>query len=412
MSKNIYLDYAATTPVDKKILTAMLPYFSEKYGNASSLHTMGQEVSLAVEKARKEIADFFGAKTQEIIFTSGATESNNLTIKGIVQAYYSHQTGEKKVLPHIITTAFEHHCVLNAVKHLEKRGLIEATFIQPEKDGLIAVEKIKKALKKNTILVSIMYVNNEIGTVQPIAKIGQLIKKHNQTLAKNQPKTFFHTDATQAINYFNCQVNRLGVDLLSLSAHKIYGPKGVGALYVRQGTSIETIQDGGGQEMGVRSGTTNSPGIIGMGLAIKQIAKQDRKVENKKMIDLRNHLIKRVLKEIPQVRLNGSRVKRSPNNANFSFLNVEGESLIMLLAEEGIMGSTGSACSSASLTPSHVLLSLGYQPEETHGSLRLTLGKQTIKKEIDMTVNKLKKIIAQLRKVSGSVLADFYKENK
>ncbi len=410
MSKNIYLDYAATTPTDKKVLATMMPYFNEKYGNASSLHTLGQEASLAVEEARKKIADFLGAKAQEIIFTGGATESNNLTIKGIVQAYYGSKIKDSKKLPHIITTAFEHHCILNAVKNLEKKGLIEATFIKPEKDGLIAVEKIKKALQKNTILVSVMYVNNEIGTVQPIAKIGQLIKKHNQALAKNQSEILFHTDATQAINYFDCRVNKLGVDLLSLSAHKIYGPKGVGALYIRQGISIETIQDGGGQENGMRSGTTNSPGIIGMGIAIKEIARRKREIENKKMITLRNHLIRRVLKEIPKVRLNGSQIKRSPNNANFSFLNVEGESLIMLLSEQGVMGSTGSACSSASLAPSHVLLSLGYQPEETHGSLRLTLGKQTTKKDIDKAVNKLKKIITQLRKVSGNVLADFYQK--
>ena len=400
--RRIYLDHGATTPVDKKVMKAMLPYFSEKYGNAMSLHSFGREALEAVDKARKQTADFFGADVSEIIFTSGATESNNLTVKGILKAYYS-KPENKDIKPHIITTSFEHHCVLDACKSSQKEGLAEVTFVKPGKEGLIRVEDVEKAIKKNTILVSVMYVNNEIGTLQPIAEIGKMLKKKNAAI-------LFHSDATQAINYFDCNAKKLGVDLMSMSAHKIYGPKGIGALYIRKGTQIMRVQDGGDQEMGKRSGTHNVPGIVGLGAAISLISGQ--KKINAKIKDLRDILIKKVLAGIPDVKLNGSRIKRSPNNANFSFARVEGESLILMLDAKGIAASTGSACSSGSLKPSHVLLSIGLKSEEAHGSLRFTLGKHTTRQDIDAAVNKLKKVIEKLRKVSGKVLEDYYANKK
>lgn len=394
----IYLDYAATTPVDKKVLKAMLPYFSDKFGNASSIHSFGQVAGEGVEKARNQVAEFLGAEAKEVFFTSGATESNNLAIKGVVRAYYR-DSKNKSAKPHIITTAFEHPCILNTIKSLEKENLIEASFINPQKDGIVKAEDIKKAIKPDTILISVMYVNNEIGTIQPIAEIGKMIKTTSN-------KILFHTDATQAVNYFNCDVNKLGVDFLSMSAHKIYGPKGVGALYIKNGSKIMRIQDGGEQENGLRAGTLNTAGIVGLGAAVAMI--KNYKTVNDKIKNLRDYLIERVLKCISDVELNGSRIKRSPNNANFVFKNVEGESLIMMLGAEGIACSTGSACSSGTLAPSHVLLSLGLKPEETHGSLRITLGKYTTKKEIDYSIEVLKKSVEKLRKVSGNVLDDFY----
>lgn len=396
------MDHGATTPVDKKVMEAMLPYFRERYGNAMSIHSFGREALEAVDRARKQTADFFGADTREIIFTSGATESNNLVIKGVLKAYYSKPENKNKK-PHIITTAFEHHCILDACKSAEKEGFAEVTYLRPDKEGIISVESVRKSIKKNTVLVSVMYVNNEIGTVQPIAEMGKMIKSKNKNI-------LFHTDATQAINYFDCNIQRLGVDLLSMSAHKIYGPKGIGALFIRQGTPIKRVQDGGDQEMTKRAGTHNVPGIVGLGSAISRIKNEKSSIKNIKT--LRDYLIKRVLKEIPSAKLNGSKTKRSPNNANFTFTNVEGESLILMLDAESIAASTGSACSSGSLQPSHVLLSIGLKPEEAHGSLRLTLGRHTTKREIDTTVDKLKKIIEKLRKISGKVLEDYYASKK
>jgi cysteine desulfurase len=282
------------------------------------------------------------------------------------------------------------------------------TYIKPDKEGLISAENIKKAIRENTILVSVMYVNNEIGTVQPIAEIGKIIKKANE--AKKPTKLIFHTDATQAVNYFDCNVDKLNLDLLSMSAHKIYGPKGIGALYVRKNTPLSKIQDGGDQEGKKRAGTHNVPGIVGLGQALVEVKNLKTKVKSE-MLKLRNYLIEKILKEIPDVKLNGLKKFRSPNNANFSFLNVEGESLLLMLDSLGIAASTGSACSSGSLEPSHVLLSLGMKPEEAHGSLRLTLGKNTTKKEIDYTILKIKKVVGDLRKVSGNVLSDYYQNH-
>jgi len=404
MAKKIYLDYAATTPVDKKVLKEMLPYFSEKFGNAMSVHFFGQEALQAIDLARTRAAKFFHAYPSEIIFTSGATESNNLVVKGVLKSYYS----KHKSKPHIITTAFEHHCVLDACKAAEKEGLAEVTFILPDKDGIIGEKEIEKAIRKDTILVSVMYVNNEIGTVQPIAKIGKIIKLENagRKVGFDFP-LMFHTDATQAINYFDCDVDRLGVDLLSMSAHKIYGPKGVGMLYVRKGARIRRIQDGGDQEYKLRAGTHNVPAIVGLGKALELVCSSQPTVYAK-VTKLRDHLIKRVLEEIPNARLNGSKTKRSPNNANFSFKDVEGEGLLLSLDMEGVACSTGSACSSGALSPSHVLLSIGLKPEQAHGSLRVTLGKYTTKKEIDLTVNKIKSVVERLRKISGNILKDYY----
>jgi cysteine desulfurase len=405
--KKIYLDYAATTPVDAKVLETMLPYFSQNFGNAMSVHGFGQEALEAVDGARAKAALFLRSAASEIVFTSGATESNNLVVKGSLRSYYSiaRKEGEK---PHIITTKFEHHCVLDACKFAEKDGLAEVTFVSPNKEGLITLKDIKAAIKPNTILVSVMYVNNEIGTVQPIAEIGKLLKKINteRTLEK-QPRISFHTDATQAINYFNCNVDEIGVDLLSMSAHKIYGPKGIGLLYVRKGTPIKRVQDGGDQEYKLRAGTHNVPGIVGLGEAINMIKTPATQKKIVEITELRDYLIKRVLKEIPKSYINGSPEKRSPNNANFRFDDVEGEGLILSLDLDGIASSTGSACSSGALDPSHVLLSLGLKHEQAHGSLRLTLGKYTTKKELDIVIDKIKEVVKRLRKISGNVLADF-----
>jgi len=403
--KKIYLDYAATTPLDQKVFAKMRPYFMNKFGNAMSIHSFGQEALKAVDLARRQAADFFGSAPSEIVFTSGATESNNLVIKGSLRSFYSIKRKENEK-PHIITTAFEHHCVLDACKLSEKEGLVDVTYLSPRKDGLVRLTDVKKAIKPNTILISIMYVNNEIGTVQPIAEIGKMLKKEN-TKRKEEglwPITL-HTDATQAVNYFDCNVENLGVDLLSMSAHKIYGPKGVGLLYVRKNTYIKRIQDGGDQEYKLRAGTHNVPGIVGLGEALSMVNEQ-RSINNG-IQKLRDYLIKKVLKEIPKSYLNGDAIKRSPNNANFRFDNVEGEGLVLALDLEGIGASTGSACSSGALEPSHVLLSLGLKHEQAHGSLRLTIGKHTTKQEIDHTVAVLKKVVARLRKISGNVLNSF-----
>lgn len=395
--KKIYLDYAATTPTDPEVLRAMRPYFSRKFGNPMSIHGFGREASQAIDNARSQVADFLRCSPAEIIFTSGATESNNLAIKGVLESLTS-----KLGKPHIITTKFEHHCVLNACKTVEKEGLAEITYLPVYREGIVKTEDVQRAVKNNTILISVMYVNNEIGTVQPIGEIGKIIKKIN---SKNKQKILFHTDATQALNYFDCNVTKLGVDLLSFSGHKIYGPKGVGALYVKSGTSIKRIQDGGDQEYKMRSGTHNVPGIVGLGEAINKIKNQI--IKNKIIVSLRDYLIERILKEIPNSYLNGSQKFRSPNNANFRFDGVEGEGLVLSLDFEGIAASTGSACSSGSLEPSHVLLAIGLKPEEAHGSLRLTLGKQTTKGDVDFTVKQIKEKVARLRVISGGVLEEF-----
>lgn len=378
--KRIYLDNAATTKVDKRVLKAMMPYFSNKYGNPMSVHAFGREALRGIEEAREKIARFFNCEKEEIYFTSGATESNNWAIKGIVKA-------SKEKNPHIITSSIEHHCILEACKDVSA----EVTYIEPNKEGIISPKDIEKAIKKNTVLISIMYVNNEIGTIQPIKEISKI-----------KGKALFHTDATQAVNYFDCDIKKLGVDLLSMSGHKIYGPKGIGLLYIKNGLMISSIQQGGSQEEGLRAGTHNVPGIVGLGKAIEIIKKN-----NKDILELRNYLISRILKEIEGSKLNGSLKYRSPNNANFTFKNIEGESLLFLLDKEGIACSTGSACSSGSLKPSHVLIAIGLSHEESHGSLRITLSKETNKRELDIVIEKIKKSINKLRKISGNVLEEY-----
>jgi cysteine desulfurase len=406
-TKKIYLDYAATTPVDMKVLQTMLPYFNEEFGNALSLHSFGRNSMNAITDARRKIANFLKCMEEEIVFTSGSTESNNLAIKGVLRAYEKDKKNITKI-PHIITTLFEHNCVLKTCQKLEQEGKIEVTFLPVYADGIIKIVDLEKAIKKNTLLVSIMYVNNEIGTIQPIAQIGKMLAKIN---SKQEKKIFFHTDATQAVAYLDTNIKRLGVDLLSMSAHKIYGPKGVGMLYIKKNTLITRIQDGGAQEFSMRSGTLNSTGIIGLGKAI-ELLENNKQKEIKKIKDLRDYLIKKVLKEISGVRLNGSRTKRSPSIANFSFSSVEGESLLLYLDANGIACSTGSACSSGSLNPSHVLLSIGLKPEQAHGSLRVSLGKYTTKKELIIFISKLKKVLEKLRKVSGEILKEYYAKKK
>lgn len=386
--KKIYLDNAATTPVHPEVLAAMAPYFSDQFGNASSIHSFGQVTRSAVDSARREIAEFLNCKSTEIIFTSGGSESDNLAINGVVESLKSKVESK----PHVITSAFEHHAVLDTIKELEADGVIEATYIKPSSDGLIGAESVKKAIKKNTLLVSIMYVNNEIGTVQPIRAIGQMIEKENKT---RDSRIFLHTDAVQAAEYFEMNVDYLHVDLFSMSAHKIYGPKGVGLLYVRSGTPIKHQIVGGGQEYKKRAGTENVPGIIGFAKAIELI---DRS-KNERLKKLRDRLIDGLLK-IPNSRLNGSQEERSPANVNISFLNAEGESILLNLDMEGIAASTGSACTSGSLEPSHVLSAMGLPPEECHGSVRFTLGRQTAAEEIDKVILVMKNIVEKLRKMS------------
>lgn len=416
--KRIYLDYAATTPVAPQILKAMKPYFSEIYGNPFSAHWFGQKARQAIEKARKEIAEFLGCQPLEIIFTSGATESNNLAIKGIIKNI-KHQPRIKygANIPHIITSSIEHPCVLETCKSLEEDGLAEVDYLPVTKAGLIKVSDVEEAIKDNTVLVSIMYANNEIGTIQPIREIGKLIKNIRKTQKAVPQFPIFHTDAVQAINYLNCQVDYLGVDLLSISAHKIYGPKGVGALYIRAGTSISRIQDGGEQEYKLRSGTHNTAGIVGLGEAISKINPvlntgqprikpvpgqvQEYGAKVKSILELKDKLINGVLKNIPGAKLNGSRIERLPNNANFSFPGAEGEAILMALDLEGIAVSTGSACASESLEPSHVLIALGLKPEDAHSSIRVTLGKYTTEAEINKFLEVLPRIVERLRKISG-----------
>lgn len=399
--KRIYLDNAATTPVDPAVLKEMMPYFSKKFGNPFSVHSFGQEAKVAIDNAREQVADFLGSSPEEIFFTSGATESNNWAVNGIlakVKANMAEKPGSA-FQPHIITSAFEHHCVLNSSLAREKAGA-KLSLVKPKADGVIDAQDIAKEITDATVLISIMYVNNEVGTVQPIKEIGEIIKKAKaERVAKgNKLPLYFHTDAVQAANYLDCNVDNLGVDLLTLSAHKIYGPKGIGALYLRRGTRIAPSLYGGEQESNLRAGTHNVPGIVGLGKAISLIEKHRKSLP--KMKKLRDKLVAEVMK-INGTQINGSMEFRTPNNANFSFRGVEGESLIISLDMAGIAASTGSACSSASLEPSHVLTSMGIPPEVAHASLRLTLGKDTAEKDIDYVIKTLPAIIERLRKISG-----------
>lgn len=401
--KKVYLDNAATTSVHPQVVKAMLPYFGQKYGNASEPHQWGVEARKAVEENRKKIADFFGAESQEIIFTSCATESINLSHKGLIEAVFQkfsifNDQFSKK--PHIITTQIEHKAVLETCKHLEKLGMATVTYLPVDKYGLVNPEEVKKAIRQETVLVSIMYVNNEVGTIEPIKEISQLIKKINELRIENyESPIYFHTDATQAIQYLDCNVDKLGVDLLSFTGHKFYAPKGIGGLYVRKGTPLVRQQDGGGQESGLRSGTENVPYIVGLGKAIELIGELEGFVVGE-LTSLRDKLIKGILDKIPDTILTGHPTQRVAHIASFCFKGVEGEAILLRLDAEGIAASSGSACTSGFLEPSHVLLAMGIPPEVAHGSVRFSLGRETTKKDVDYVLEKLPPIIKQLREMA------------
>lgn len=383
--KRIYLDHAATTPVAPEVLQAMQPYFSEKFGNASSLHSFGREAREAIEDSRKKVAKIINAKPSEIIFTSGGTESNNLAIKGIANA-------NKNLGNHIITTKIEHPAIEEPCKWLKEKQGFNITYLGVDKDGLIDLKELENAMTDKTILVSIMFANNEIGTIQPIEEIGKICKKQKH-------KVYFHTDAVQGLGKEKIDVKKMNIDLLSASGHKMYGPKGIGMLYINQDVKIEGIQHGGGHEFHLRSGTENVPGIVGFAKAL-ELMNQDMDKENKRLRELRDYIIKRIFEEIPKSHLDGHPTKRLANNIHFYFDNVEGEALLIRLDEKGIAVSTGSACSSHSLTPSHVLMAIGLKPELAHGSLRITMGKSTTKEDMDYVIDELKKIVQSLRKIS------------
>lgn len=382
MLKKIYLDYASTTPIDPRVLKEMIPILKEKFGNTMSLHSLGQEAKEILEESRKKIANFIGAKSNEIIFTSSATESNNLVLKGI--AFANRDKGN-----HIIISSIEHPCVMESAKWLESQGF-EITRIKVDKYGLVNPKNVKKEIKKRTILVSIIHANNEIGTIQPIKEIGKIIKNFN---------IYFHTDAAQSLGKTLVNVKELGVDLLTGSSHKIYGPKGAAFLYVKEGTKITPLLHGGGHEMGLRSSTINIPAIFGFAKAL-EITKKEMKREKIKLERLRRKLEKGILKKIKGSHLNGHPQKRLPNITNFWFEGVEGESILIELDLLGVAASTGSACSSEKLEPSHVLLATGLKPWQAHGSLRLSLGRWTTEKEINYVLKVLPEVIKRLRAIS------------
>ncbi len=380
--KLVYLDYAATTPTHPEVVVAMQPYFSEKFGNPSSIYSLGQEAKGAIEKIRKVIADALGAKTQEIVFTCGGTEADNFALKGI--AFANKDKGN-----HIITSAIEHHSVLEPTHFLQQNGF-KVTYLGVDKYGLVNPEDVKKAITKNTILVSVMHANNEIGTIEPIEEIGKITREKG---------IYFHTDAVQTFGHIDVNVDKLGVDLLSMAAHKLYGPKGTGALYIRKGTKIMPFMQGGGQERNRRASTENVPGIVGFGKAT-ELAMVNRKEEAQRLRDLRDYLIRGIMKEIEDVVLNGHPQLRLPNNVNVCIKYIEGESILLNLDMKGICASSGSACTSGSLEPSHVLLACGISAELAHGSLRLTLGSSSTKENIDFVLEVLPPIVKKLRLMS------------
>jgi len=395
MVKNIYLDYAATTPLDKQVLNAMLPYFDTQYGNPASIHSYGQEATNAVDEARARVASFLGAVPQEIIFTSGATESNNLVLRGAVREY---KKKNSQSTPHVITSSIEHDSVLETVKELEKDKEITVSYVPVNAQGIVLLEHLENMIQETTILVSIMYANNEIGTIEPISEIGKMLRRKNES---REQKIIFHTDAVQAVQYLDCTIERLGVDALSLSGHKIYGPKGVSALYMRKGTPIAPIVTGGGQEYKKRSGTLNVPAIVGLGQAVVEVEKNISSAEH--IERLRDILIQSITELIPEVEMNGAVGKdRLPNNANFCFPGAEGESIVIMLDQVGIAASTGSACASKSLEPSHVLLAIGVPKEKAHSSVRLTLGKHTTEEEVNKVIEVLPGIVKRLREIAGA----------
>ncbi|MFR2010978.1 MAG: cysteine desulfurase NifS [Christensenellales bacterium] len=393
MSKCIYMDNAATTQVYPEVFEAMKPYFTEFYGNPSSIYSFAGNSKKAVEDSRKTIADFLGAKTEEIYFTGGGSESDNWALKATADAY-----GNKG--KHIITSKIEHHAILHTCEYLEKKGF-EVTYLDVDENGFVNPADVEKAIRPDTILISIMTANNEIGTIEPIAEIGKIAKEHG---------VLFHTDAVQAFGHIPMNVDEMNIDMLSASGHKINGPKGIGIMYIRKGVKIGSFVHGGAQERQRRAGTHNVPGIVGIGKAV-ELARDNMKERMEYETKLRDHLISRVMEEIPYVKLNGDKVKRLPNNVNVCFRFIEGESMLIWLDQNGVCGSSGSACTSGSLDPSHVLLAIGLPHEIAHGSLRLTLSEKNTMEEVDFTVDKLKGIIERLRSMSP-LYEDFVKNNK
>ncbi len=391
--KKIYLDYAATTPTDPRVLKAMIPYFTKIFGNASSLHEPGQQAKRAMGQARQQIADLIKAEPDEIVFTSGGSEADNLALKGI---FYTLKQPQK----HIIISKIEHHAVLEPCHFLEKQGA-EVTYLSVDKNGLVNTVQLQQAIKDETVLISIIQANNEIGAIQPIKEIGQIIKAERERRKKDKINIpiYFHTDAVQTFGHLPINVNELGVDLLSASSHKLYGPKGVGMLYVRQGIKIASLIHGGEHEKGRRASTENISGIVGFAKAV-ELAQEEINKEAKRLTELRDYLIDQILSKIKKSRLNGHPKKRLPNNVNVSLEGIEGEAMLTELDLAGIACSTGSACSSATLEPSHVLLALGLPPEVSHSSLRFTLGRWTKKKHLDYTVKHLIPVVERLRKIS------------
>lgn len=377
------MDHSATTPVAPEVLAAMLPYFSEKFGNASSLHQSGREARLALEESREEVAGLLGAKPEEIIFTSGGTESDNLALKGIARK-------NRKRGRHIITTQIEHPAILETCRSLEKEGFI-VTYLPVTREGLVDPSALEGAIRPETILISVMHANNEVGTIQPLEEIGRLAA---------EKEIYFHTDAVQSVGKIPVNVNDLKLDLLSLSAHKLYGPKGAGALYIRKGTKIESIIQGGGHERRLRSGTENISGIVGLAKAA-ELAGERMAAEGERLTGLRDRLAEQVLGRVKEAWINGSMKRRLPGNLNFGFKYVEGESLLLFLDTKGICVSTGSACSSHKLEPSHVLLSLGLKPEECHGSLRITLGASNTPDEVEYVAESIVEAVERFRGISA-----------
>ena len=391
MEKKIYLDNAATTKTRPEVVETMLPYFTELYGNPSSVYEFAAQNKKAVDDARAKIANVIGADTSEIYFTAGGTESDNWAIKAVVEAYAAKGN-------HIITTKFEHHAILHTCEYMEKHG-IDVTYVDVDEYGIVKLEQLEQAIRPTTILISVMFANNEIGTIQPIKEIGEIAKKHD---------VLFHTDAVQAFGQVPIDVNEMNISMLSASAHKLNGPKGIGLLYIRKGVKIRSYVHGGAQERQRRAGTENVPGIVGFGKAaeIALATMEERANKERKLRDL---LIARVLDEIPYVRVNGDKTRRLPNNINFSFQFIEGESLLIMLDMNNICASSGSACTSGSLDPSHVLLAIGLPHEIAHGSLRLTLSDENTEEEINYTVDKIKEIVTKLRNMSP-LYEDFVKK--
>ena len=380
--KRIYMDHAATTYVKPEVLDAMTPYFTEHFGNPSSIHSFARETKKAIDHAREQVANAIGATQSEIFFTSGATESDNWALRGM--AYQHKNKGN-----HIITTAIEHHAILHTCQALEKQGF-EVTYLEVDENGLVTPEQVKNAITDKTILVSVMFANNEIGTIEPIEQIGAVCKEKG---------VVFHTDAVQAFGAVPIDVNKMNIDLLSITGHKLYGPKGTGALYIRKGVILKNLIEGGAQERGKRPGTENIAGIVGLGKAA-ELANEHMEENAARLTALRDKLIDGILQQIPETRLNGHRTKRLPNNVNICFRYIEGESLLLLLDRAGIAASSGSACTSGSLDPSHVLLAIGLPHEIAHGSLRLTLGACTTEEDVLYTIETLKTIVERLRQMS------------